>query len=132
MDKNIISRVKKHFPDIEAVYIFGSFGTEYERPDSDADIALLLPRRKKTDRSVWDLCRSSLEDSLSRTVDLIDLREVSTVFQNEIVSTGRRIFALDGPAFEFEYITLSDYQKLNEERSGILSDIKNTGRVLSL
>jgi len=35
--------VLAHHPDVEAIYLFGSFGTEDESSESDVDIALLLP-----------------------------------------------------------------------------------------
>ncbi|MGI6783333.1 MAG: nucleotidyltransferase domain-containing protein [Aminivibrio sp.] len=45
MEKKITAVLLKHFPGARAVWLFGSFGTEYERRDSDVDIGLLLPER---------------------------------------------------------------------------------------
>ncbi|MEK7289910.1 MAG: nucleotidyltransferase domain-containing protein, partial [Planctomycetota bacterium] len=39
----IIKTVCFYYPDVSAIYLFGSYSTEYERMDSDVDIALLLP-----------------------------------------------------------------------------------------
>jgi predicted nucleotidyltransferase len=36
-DRNICAMVLKHYPAVQAVYLFGSMATEEERPDSDAD-----------------------------------------------------------------------------------------------
>jgi predicted nucleotidyltransferase len=49
----IVKAVLTFYPDVEAIYLFGSYGTEDERPDSDVDIALLLPydRAKETKTS---------------------------------------------------------------------------------
>ncbi|MGB3218855.1 MAG: hypothetical protein WBD79_15760, partial [Anaerolineae bacterium] len=62
-------------------------------------------------------------------VDLVNGREVSTVFQKEIIRSGRRIYTADDNAVaEFEMLTLSYYQKLNEERAAILQVFRETGK----
>jgi uncharacterized protein len=66
---------------------------------------------------------------IGRSVDLINLRQVSTVLQKEVVMADRRIFEGDlGAAEEFEMLTLSYYQKLNEERAGVIEDALARGR----
>ena len=42
----IIGVVFKHYPDVQAVYLFGTYGTDGQWPDSDVDIAVLLPHDK--------------------------------------------------------------------------------------
>jgi hypothetical protein len=62
-------------------------------------------------------------------VDVINLRRVSTVFKKEIVIADRRIYTGDRyGAEEFEMLTLSFYQKLNEERAGIIEKALKDGR----
>ncbi len=76
--------------------------------------------------------RFDLEAELGRTVDLVNLREVNTVFQKEIIVDGRRIRCIDRfAADEFEMLTISYYQKLNEERADILAAIVKQGRILN-
>lgn len=71
----------------------------------------------------------ALEDALRRPVDLLNAREVSTVFQKEIISAGRLLYCADPTGVpEFEMLTLSLYQKLNEERKEILAAFRETGR----
>ncbi len=41
--KHINKLILNHFPNIQAIYLFGSYGTEDEWFNSDIDIALLLP-----------------------------------------------------------------------------------------
>ncbi len=66
---------------------------------------------------------------MGKVVDLINLREVSTVFQNEIITADRRIYTGDAyGADEFEMLALSFYQKLGEERREILEEFWRTGR----
>lgn len=127
----IIQVVTEHYPDVQAIYLFGSFGTEDERPESDVDIALLLSpdeSRKVGTLAVSVLC-AALESILCRKADLINLRQVPTVLRKEVVAADRRIYTGDEHAAEeFEMLTLSLYQKLNEERAGIVKDAMAGGR----
>ncbi len=125
--------IRRCFPDVQAVYVFGTLSTEYERTDSDADIALLLPHAtaKAAGSLVLSECRFALEDLLGRKVDLINLRLVDTVFQFRIVGEGRLILVADQfAAASFEMLTLSFYQKLQQERAPILEQIAATRQVL--
>jgi predicted nucleotidyltransferase len=129
--KNVILPTVFHFfPDACAVYLFGSFGTEYERPDSDIDLAILLPP-STGNRSNLEACRAAVEEITGRDVDLIDLGHADAVFRFEIVLTGRLLTPVTSDVRSFEMLTMSLYQKLNEERADILSDIVEKGVVLS-
>jgi uncharacterized protein len=127
----ITKTVLQHYPDAQAIYLFGSYGTEDEWPESDVDIAVLLPPEKAKmvgSLAMSDL-RSALESLLKKDVDLINLRLVPTVLQKEIVVADRRIYAADPyGAEEFEMLTMSYYQKLNEERAGIIESALKDGR----
>ncbi len=127
----IIHTVLRHYADTQAIYLFGSYGTDNEWPDSDVDIALLLPpKQARAVRllAMSPLC-SELGSLLKKSVDLINLREVSTVFQKEIIAADRRIHTGNAyAAEEFEMLVLSFYQKLSEERAGILAEGLRSGR----
>jgi uncharacterized protein len=74
-------------------------------------------------------CHYSLQDALGKSVDLLNAREISTVFQKEIIESGRLLYcANDDAVAEFEMLTLSHYQKLNDERKAILESFEQTGR----
>lgn len=127
--------VRATYPNVQAVYLFGTYGTADERPDSDVDIALLLPHdeAKAAGSLLMSDLRFVLEARLGRNVDLINLRTVSTVLQKEIVATARRIDCADWNATaEFEMLVLSMYQKLNEERREILEDFFRTKRAYAV
>ena len=129
--QDIVAAVIKAFPQTQAIYLFGSYGAENEWPDSDVDIALLLPpeEAKKAGTLMMSDLLFALESALKKDVDLINLRQVSTVFQKEIVFSGRRIFIADEYAGdEFEMLVLSFYQKLNDERAEVLAEGLRTGR----
>ena len=126
--------IKSFYPKCQAIYLFGSFGNGKQNSHSDVDIAILLPIiDSKAFKSIqFSACQTQLCLALRREVDLINLRAVSTVFQNEIVSSARLIDCQDRAATEeFEMLSLSLYQKLNEERKEILEEIMQSGRVLS-
>lgn len=131
MNEQIVQTILTHTPQVQAVYLFGSHGTEDERPSSDVDIALLLPpeQAKAAGSLLLGELHMALAELLGKEVDLVNLRQVSTVFQKEIVMTGRQIYCADAyAAAEFEMLTLSYYQKLNEERREILAAFKESGR----
>ncbi len=132
-DDIIISSIILHYPDVQAIYLFGTYNTNDERPNSDVDIALLLaPKQAKTVGflALSDL-QFELEDSLKKEIDLINLRRVPTVLQKEVIAADRRIYYADEyAADEFEMLTISYYQKLNEERAEIIEDALAIGRFI--
>lgn len=128
----VLEAILLHYPALQAVYLFGSCGTENEQPESDVDIAILLPpeQAKKTGTLYNTPLHLALERILNKDVDLINLRAVSTVMQKEVIAADRRIYEGDARASdEFEMLTLSLYQKLNEERAEIVADALNGGRL---
>lgn len=119
------------FPDIQAIYLFGSFASGDLWPGSDVDVALLLPpeQAKRIGSLYLTALHRQLEEALKREVDLINLRQVSTVFQKEVVMGGRRIDSRDQYSVdEFEMLVLSLYQKLNEERAEVMAEGLRSGR----
>ena len=91
------------------------------------------PETAKQAGALWmsDLHRE-LSVLLGRDVDLLNARQVSTVFQKAIIY-GDLIFCGDRYAVdEFEMLTLSYYQKLNEERAEILEAFRQSGRAFDV
>lgn len=130
----IVRAVFAHYPAAQAIYIFGTYGTADERADSDVDIAVLLPpqQAKTAGLLVLSDLRFKLEASLKKEVDLINIRRVPTVLQKEIITADRRIYCADEyAADEFEMLTLSYYQRLNEERAEIIKDALASGRIIA-
>ena len=132
--ERIIRICRRHYPDVQGIYLFGSYAAGDARPDSDVDLALLLPHEqaKSEKRMILGTCRFDLEDALGRVIDLVNARQVSTVFQKEIIF-GTLILCADRLAVDqFEMLTLSFYQKLNQERAGILESFYRTGRAYAI
>jgi predicted nucleotidyltransferase len=133
--ETIVRIVLEHYPLAQAIYLFGTYGLPDEWPDSDVDIAVLLPPRdaNRTPNLMLTPCHYALEDALGKSVDLLNARRISTVFQKEIVQNGRRLHSNDDNAVaEFEMLTLSFYQKLNEQRKAILDTFEKTGRAYAV
>jgi uncharacterized protein len=132
-NQEIIRLVLSHYPDTQAIYLFGTYQTEYERPDSDVDIALLLPpeQAKAAGLLVGSDLHYDLAALLRRDIDLINLRLVPTVLQKEVIMAERPLYQADAYAVaEFEMLTLSYYQRLNAERAEIIADAVKTGRLV--
>lgn len=131
---HIIEDVLAHYPATQGIYLFGSFATADERADSDVDIAILLPlnEAERAGQLVLSDLHRQLSRTLGRDVDLLNARLVSTVFQKAIIF-GELIYCADRYAVdEFEMLTLSYYQKLNEERAEILAEFRRTGRAYAV
>jgi predicted nucleotidyltransferase len=131
----IIRTIVEHYPEVQAIYLFGSYGTADQWPDSDIDLALLLPPQQASSERplAMSQCWSDLADSLGREVDVVNIRRVSTVFQKEIIANGRLLYCADQYAVdEFEMLVLSYYQKLNDERREIVNSFIESGRAYAV
>ena len=130
--ENITAPILAAHPDTQAIYLYGTWGTEYQRPGSDVDIAVLLPNKAARAVDFWDWCRLSVEVASAAKVeraDLINLHTVSVILRKEIIAAERRIYCADeNAADEFEMLTLSFYQQLNRERREIVASGLSTGR----
>lgn len=130
-EQAVVKIVLGHYAAVQGIYLFGTHGTEYERPESDVDIALLFPPEQAKAEGDLSLtqCRVDIENALHKEVDLLNLRLASTVFQKEIISSAVLLHCADRYAVdEFEMLVLSFYQKLNEERADVLAEGLASGR----
>lgn len=118
-----IEEITKQYQDVWAIYLFGSFDTEYQRPDSDLDLAIIADGLADA-FALWELAQR-IAMKIHRNVDIADLRQASTVFQNEVIRQERRIFCnkpKECDALESRYLAM--YLRLNEERKEIIQDLK--------
>lgn len=122
-DPAVVAVVRAHVPDVVAVYRYGSAGTPWERPDSDLDIAVLAARPLPP--AMVALLRTEAALATGRHVDLHDLRALPVTVRVRVVLDGVRIHVTDlATAEAYATHTLSDYVRLNEERRGLLDDIR--------
>jgi predicted nucleotidyltransferase len=127
VNEMLVERILAALPDTQAIYLFGSATADRLRDDSDIDVAVLLPHARA--KALGSLALSDLAFDLMKTlrrdVDLINLRQVSSVLQKQVIANGIVLFCADEFAKdEFEMLTISFYQKLNEERARILEFFK--------
>jgi predicted nucleotidyltransferase len=110
------------------VYLFGSVARGDANRESDVDLAVLSGQPLSA-VTRFDL-EGRLEEKLRRSVDLIDLRKASAVFRVPILKDATLLHEADPRRrAEFECFAFSNYARLNEERAGILEDIRRSGRV---
>ncbi|MBT2655405.1 nucleotidyltransferase domain-containing protein [Bacillus sp. ISL-18] len=111
------------------IVLFGSRVKGTFHNESDIDIAYLSDN-KVLDKYEIFMLSQELAARLGRDVDLIDLNQASTVFQAQIIHTGKVIYCIDDQKRQqFELKTLKMYTKLNEERFPVLKRIDESGSV---
>ena len=126
-DGLIVRTLRVHWPEALAVYAFGSQMQGQAGPDSDLDLALLLPAY--ADPLVrWDVAQQ-LAIALGCDVDLLDLRAASTVMQYQVITTGQCLWAQQPAVGLFECFVLSEKLDFDAARAGLLADIAQQGKV---
>lgn len=117
---------------IQAVYLHGSWGTRWARKESDIDLAILaearldFEERSAVFRAVYAAFGGEHE------IDVAELFHADCVFSALVATEGERILTYDRNAAErFEMMALANYARLNEERTGIIADIRRRGTVYS-
>lgn len=114
---------------VNFIYLFGSFARGEGREDSDIDLAI----HGESYFNQYELFTKANELSfiVKRDVQLIDLRDVSTVFAAQIVGNNEVLFSNDeNTRIAYNIRAFKDYVKLNEERQVILDAIKRDNDVI--
>jgi predicted nucleotidyltransferase len=120
--------LEKVSPDL--IYIFGSTIKGTSNSNSDVDLAYLS--EKSYDEYEIFMIAQELAAIVNLDIDLIDLNKASTVFQAQIVSTGKTIYSLDeNKRMNFEMKTYKMYAKLNEERKVIIDRVRESGAIFN-
>lgn len=114
-----LEALRAALPDAWAIYVYGSFARGDETPDSDLDLAVLLPPGQRP-----DLISLSVDIStrLNREVDLVNLRRVGLDLIREILRDGRQLHVSrpeETLAWEGERMT--DYTDFNPRRADLLN-----------
>lgn len=123
----IVDRLRDRLPGILAIHAFGSRRSGEATPESDLDLAVLLPG-KADPLTLWNLS-AELADQAGCPVDLLDLRAASTVMQYRIITTGQRLWARNARAALFESFILSEKTALDEARAPLLAIIEKEGTI---
>lgn len=113
-------------PDAWAIYVFGSFARAEEWPDSDLDLAILLPPARRIEDSLGLV--SAVSARVHRDADVVDLRRAGDVLRREVLSEGRTIYVSEPDhVLAWEAAAMSRYARHREEIREILEDFQRTG-----
>ncbi len=77
--------------------VFGSFGTERSRPESDLDLAVRY-QKPLTQAQVLDLTHR-VSEIAGRNVDLVDLGSADPIIAMQVLRHGRPLLVRDRAAF---------------------------------
>ncbi|MFT8316291.1 MAG: nucleotidyltransferase domain-containing protein, partial [Clostridium sp.] len=102
--ENKIESLKKYFsqqPDILGVWIIGSYGTEYQREDSDIDFAILYNKDINDLEEIKFACDIT-EILKIENIDTINLKKAPITLQFKTIKEGRNLY-------EKDYIKVCDY-----------------------
>ena len=123
LEIKIIDFLKKRIPAVVGIYIYGSYAANEMTPESDIDIAFFA-EEKITPVEKWKI-QEKLAALLDLDVDLVDLKEATTILRSEVVEKGILIYSANKYKMDhFEMTTYSMYADLNETRVDILNDYK--------
>ena len=117
-ESHILEYCLRRLSGLRLLYLFGSQASGDARPDSDWDIAFLADVNLDN-VSRWHIAEE-LAAELGQDVDLVDLKEASTVLKMQIVQNGRLLYGDSLGADLFEASTMTQYGHLQESRSDIL------------
>ena len=119
--------IRERLPNALSIFAFGSQINDGANAQSDLDLAVLVGGYVPP-LDLWELARD-LESLAPCPVDLLDLRAASTVMQYQVITTGKRLWALNVQAGLFECYVLSEKTALDAARAGLLQDISDSGTV---
>ena len=125
----VIDVLRKRFPGLIAIYLFGSRAKGRAHEGSDWDIGLL----GREAYGFKQLLQASTELAVSLStehVDLIDLFCANTVLAYQIISEGECVWSDDTIAVaNYEIKSFGLYVDLNIERAEILESVRKRGSV---
>ena len=110
------------------IVLFGSFAKGTTHAGSDIDLAYLS--KKKLTSYERFIFASELAEITGYEVDLIDIRQIDTVFTMQIFEQGIPIYTQDENEYRVQKMrAYSMYATLSEQRAPIMEAIKDRGSV---
>lgn len=127
LQQQLIETIKQHVhPDF--IVLFGSFAKGTIHDESDIDLAYF----SKHPLSSYErfLLSGDLASVANREVDLIDIKQIDTVFTMQIFEQGIPIYIHDENEYTRQKMrAYSMYATLSEQRAQIIEAIKERGSV---
>ncbi|UOE94083.1 nucleotidyltransferase domain-containing protein [Alkalihalobacillus sp. LMS39] len=110
------------------VILFGSFAKETAREESDVDLAYF------SEKQLSSYERYTLANHLAliceRDIDLVDIREIDTIFAMQIFEQGVPIYIRNEDEYTRQTIkAYRMYAELSEQREVVIEQIKKRGSV---
>ena len=110
------------------IYLFGSFANGEGRQDSDIDLAVYTD--EKAEAYDLFLLSNELSFKVKRDVQIVNLKDIDTVFSAQIVGNREELYCTDETIMgNYNIRIFKDYAKLNEERKIILDSIRRDGNI---
>ncbi|MDC3412313.1 nucleotidyltransferase domain-containing protein [Aquibacillus sp. 3ASR75-11] len=125
-ERNMIIEFSKEHLHASILYLFGSYATGLENPNSDIDLAY-ASNRSLSDSERFFLAQD-LANILNKDVDLIDLRKANDVLSIQVLKNGLILYQSNSTERAYmEVVMMKKYARLNEERASFLEDFKSEG-----
>ncbi|WP_100401314.1 type VII toxin-antitoxin system MntA family adenylyltransferase antitoxin [Bacillus sp. FJAT-42315] len=110
------------------IILFGSFAKGMTHDESDIDLAYFSDTRLSSYERF--ILASELAEIANREVDLVDIKQIDTVFTMQIFEQGKPIYIQDENEFTRQKMrAYSMYATLSEQRAPIIKAIKERGSV---
>lgn len=128
IEQQLIDTINKQL-NTHFIVLFGSFAKGTAREDSDIDLAYFSDQQLSSYERF--MLAGELATVAGHEVDLVDIKEIDTVFTMQIFSEGVPIYMQDENEFIRQKMrAYSMYATLSEQRAGIIEAIKQRGSVL--
>lgn len=128
--KNRLIRKIKLELDPAFILLFGSFAKETARAESDIDLAYFSDKHLSSYERF--ILASKLAELANHEVDLVDIKQIDTVFTMQIFQQGLPIYIQDPNEFIRQRMrAYSMYATLSERRAPIIDMIKERGSVFA-
>ncbi len=127
-EKQIIIEYLRNKIKLKFIYLFGSFAKGEGRIDSDIDLAI-YPVENINSYDLFTIS-NDLSFKVNRDVQIVDLKDIDTVFAAQIVGNREELYCQDELLMlNYNIKILREYAKLNEERQIILDTIERDGSI---
>lgn len=124
---NLVGKVRSEL-DPAFILLFGSFAQGNARAESDIDLAYFSDKQLSSYERF--ILSSELAELAGREVDLIDIKQIDTVFSMQIFEQGIPVYIQDENELTRQTMrAYSMYATLSEQRAPIIDAIKERGSV---